>query len=288
MTAPLALWVDGTLADAAAPSFSPLERALTYGDGLFESLSVAGGRALDLDAHVARLAASSAALGLALPDATAIFAGVAACIAAAGAPCAAVRVTWTRGIAAGRGFARLDDDGPPRLLVAAFAARADATERRERGVGAASIEGCEPGDLAAHKTISALPYVVAATRARAAGSEEAILVDERGRVLEAAGANVFVVLDAVVLTPPASLPLLAGLTRARVLQSLGAREGIERAFDVGSVVRAEEAFLTNAVEGIVPLVSIDGRAIGGGTPGPRTRALQDAERVRRSGATQRS
>jgi branched-chain amino acid aminotransferase len=284
VTAPLALWIDGAIADAATPAFAPLERALTYGDGLFESLAVAGGRALDLGAHVARLAASSQALGFAAPDAAAIAAGVTACIAAAGGSCAAVRVTWTRGAAGGRGYARRDDDGPPRLVVAAVAARADAGERRDRGVTAASVEGTAPGDLTAHKSVSALSYVVAATRARAAGSDEALLLDARGRVLEAAGANVFIVLEGMVLTPPASLPLLPGLTRARVLADLGTRAAIERAFDLGSVVRAEEAFLTNAVEGIVPLVTIDGRAIAGGTPGPRTRALQDAERARRQPA----
>ncbi len=287
MTAPLALWLDGAIVDAAKLAFAPLERGLLYGDGLFETVGIAGGRALDADAHVGRLVASAHALGFPAPDASAIAEGIAACLADAGSNAGAIRITWTRG-AGTRGYAPAAGDGPPRLMIAAFAPRPDAEARLHAGVRAASIAGCAPGELAVHKTTSALTYVVASDRARAAGADVAMLIDERGRVLETAGANVFVSVDGALLTPPKTLPILAGLTRARVLAYLGPREAIERAFDLGSVVRAEEAFLTNAVEGIVPLVAIDGRAIGGGLPGPRTRALQDVERARRDQVSARS
>jgi branched-chain amino acid aminotransferase len=292
VSAPLALWLDGALVDPTRPAYAPLERGLTYGDGLFETLAVVDGRALDADDHLARLAASARALGFPEPDPRAIQDAIAACLgsaadAAGGSAAGALRVTWTRG-PGGRGFAPGEGDGPPRLAVALFAPRPDAATRSANGVRAASVSDCAPGELAAHKSVSALHYVVAASRARAAGADEALLVDERGRVLETAGANVFVSIDGIIVTPPASLPILPGLTRRRVLAELGPRDAVERAFDLGSVVRAEEAFLTNSVEGIVPLVAIDGRAIGRGEPGPRTQALRESERARRAQAPVRS
>jgi branched-chain amino acid aminotransferase len=269
---PLALTLDGRPVDPDAPAFPPLERGYAYGDGLFETIPAPGGEAWRPGDHFERLRRSAAALGLPVPEAGTLERALEATLALAGGSAGVVRVTWSRGSGA-RGYAP-DPAGPPRLLAGAWPATAAA--RDPRGVHAVSIRGVTPGELAAHKTLSAIHYVVAAARARAAGADEALLVDPRGRVLESAGANVFAVLGGRLVTPPDSLPLFPGLGRARVLAALAGGAGppaLEQAFDLAALSRADEAFLVSAVRGIVPLLAVDGRPVGDGAPGPRTAAL---------------
>jgi branched-chain amino acid aminotransferase len=268
---PLALTLDGQLVSPTAPALPPLERGYTCGDGLFETIPAPGGRPYEADRHWARLAASATALGLPVPPGDALARALEATLAAAGDATRVVRLTWSRGTG-GRGYAS-GAAGPPRLVVSAWPLPGLAAAG---GVRAVSVRGVTPGELARHKTLSAIHYVVAADRARAAGADEALLVDPRGRVLESAGANVFAVLGGRVVTPPASLPLFAGIGRARALQAIAERgEGpaLEQAFDLAALARAAEAFLVSALRGVVPLVSIDGQPIGGGAPGALTSRL---------------
>jgi branched-subunit amino acid aminotransferase/4-amino-4-deoxychorismate lyase len=177
-----------------------------------------------------------------------------------------MRITWSRGAAPTRSYVPQPDNGPPRLLVALFdELPQDSDTLRARG-WAALIRDMAPGDLGRHKTLSAMTYVVALSRARALGADEAILVDAEGRVLEAAGSNVFASFGAEGLwTPPLTLPILPGLARARVLRRLpNAREGT---ITVDDLQRADEVFLTNTVRGVIPIRSIDGRPVGNGLPG---------------------
>ncbi|MEP7027612.1 MAG: aminotransferase class IV [Candidatus Eisenbacteria bacterium] len=269
---PLALALDGRLVPPDGPVFPPLERGLLYGDGLFESFAVFHGHPVDGARHFERLAASCDVLGFPRPDREAWDRAIALCLGAVGSTARAVRATWTRGFSTARGYAPDADAGPPRLLVAAYAAPDDEAPRRRQGVSAAPVRDLAPGDLARHKTLSAMTYVVAQARARAAGADEAILVDESGRLLESAGANLFVRTGAGVLTPPAARPILPGLTRALVLGWLG-DAGREADLKPEDLAGAHEAFLTNSVRGIVPLLHFDGGPIGPGEPGEVTREL---------------
>lgn len=271
MTAsPLALTLDGRPIDASAPALPPLERGYAYGDGLFETIPAPAGRAHRPEDHFDRLRRSAAALGLPVPDGGTLEGALEATLAAAGGHARVVRLTWSRG-AGDRGYLP-GAAGPPRLLAGAWPAPA----RAPGGVRAVSVRGTSPGELAGHKTLSAIHYVVAAARAAAAGADEALLVDPRGRVLESPGANVFAVLGGRVVTPPDSLPLFAGLGRARVLARIARDTGapvLEQAFDLAALARADEAFLVSAVRGIVPLVAVDGRPVAGGAPGTLTTRL---------------
>jgi branched-subunit amino acid aminotransferase/4-amino-4-deoxychorismate lyase len=153
-------------------------------------------------------------------------------------------------------------------------ARAAKDDPAEHGVTAATVKGLAPGDLARHKTLSAMSYAVAQQRARAAGADEALLIDADGHVLDAAGANVFLVSYAEgIFTPPASRPILAGLMRARVLA--WRPDAAERDFTADELAGADGAFLTNAVLGVVPLRAVDGRPIGDGEKGDLIVDLQN-------------
>lgn len=272
--APLAITLDGRAIAPDAPALPVTERGYAYGDGLFETIPVVQGRAFDATTHLARLVASARTLGLPAPDTTALERAIEATLHDAGPDVGVVRVTWSRGNG-GRGYAPPlpGEGGAPRLVVAAYPAPLPPAGGADGGLRLSSVRGVTPGELVIHKTLSAIHYVVAADRARAAGADDALLVDARGRVLETTVANVFAVLAGRVVTPPATLSLFPGIGRARCLAASGAAE---QAFDLTTLSRADEAFAVSAVRGIVPIVAVDGRAIGSGAPGPLTKTLRDA------------
>jgi branched-chain amino acid aminotransferase len=271
--APLAITLDGRTVAPDAPALPVTERGYTYGDGLFETIPLVNGRAFEPARHLDRLIASARALGLPVPDATVLERAIETTLHDAGANAGVVRVTWSRG-GGGRGYAPpLPGEGrAPRLVIAAYAAPLPPAGEGG-GLRLSSVRGVTPGELAGHKTLSAIHYVVAADRARAAGADDALLVDARGRVLETTVANVFAVLAGRVVTPPATLALFPGIGRARAFAASGAAE---QAFDLTALSRADEAFAVSAVRGVVPIVAVDGRAIGSGAPGPLTTRLRDA------------
>lgn len=117
-----------------------------------------------------------------------------------------------------------------------------------------------------------LNAVLATQQAKSASYDEAIMLDARGDVSEAPGENVFVVRGGRLATPPASSSALMGITRASVLEfaaGLGHRAA-ERTITRRQLAGADEVFLTGTAAEITPVVSIGGRAVGGGRPGPVT------------------
>jgi branched-chain amino acid aminotransferase len=109
------------------------------------------------------------------------------------------------------------------------------------------------------------------------GFDEAILLDSAGLVCEGSGENIFMVKDGVIRTPPTSAAILAGITRATVMQ-LAREAGVEvreQQFTVDEMWTADELFMTGTAAEVTPVREVDGRRIGSGEPGPVTRRLQD-------------
>jgi D-alanine transaminase len=127
------------------------------------------------------------------------------------------------------------------------------------------------------KTIALTPNVLARQQAKEQGAREAWFVDADGFVTEGSASNAWIVTrDRRLVTRPAHLGILRGVTRAVVLEVAG-REGLaieERPFSVAEASAAAEAFITAASQLVLPVVKIDGRAIGDGRPGPVARALR--------------
>lgn len=108
------------------------------------------------------------------------------------------------------------------------------------------------------------------------GYDEAIMLNQSGSVSEGSGMNLFIVSDGVVYTPPVSAGILKGLTRDSVMEIL-VDEGYEvREVDLarGSLYVADEIFLTGTAAEVTPVVEIDDREIGSGSPGPVTAVAQ--------------
>jgi branched-subunit amino acid aminotransferase/4-amino-4-deoxychorismate lyase len=122
-----------------------------------------------------------------------------------------------------------------------------------------------------------LDMILALDTAMRAGADEALLVDRRGRILEGARTNIFVVMSDGIATPPVRLGILPGIMRALAL-GWARREGIPaavRSVTYRSMRRAREAFVTNCVWGIMPVRSVDEHPLGTRVPGPITRRLME-------------
>jgi 4-amino-4-deoxychorismate lyase len=213
--------------------------------------------------HVARLRRSAAALGLGAVPAAALrdLPEAAARLAkAAGSRDARCRLVWAPP------FVEIDIE-PLEPLAAPGVSCVFASWRRD---------GESP--VWRHKTLSWLENRIALREAARAGAFDALFADGAGRVLEGARSNVFAVTGGTATTPPLSAPILPGTARARVahlLRRLGVRVR-EAALEFGGLARAEEAFLTNALRGVVPLVRLGRERIGSGAPGPVSRAAGEA------------
>lgn len=119
-----------------------------------------------------------------------------------------------------------------------------------------------------------LNSIIATGDAKAAGADEAILLDLSGNVSEAPGENIFVVRDGALFTPTTS-SALEGITRDTVFkmaQSLGL-EAAEQEISRGEMMAAQELFLTGTAAEITPVTSVDSRAIGDGRPGKITQMI---------------
>ncbi|HXG35497.1 MAG TPA: branched-chain amino acid transaminase [Dehalococcoidia bacterium] len=118
---------------------------------------------------------------------------------------------------------------------------------------------------------------LAKTEANLNGFDEAIMLDERGHVSEGSGENVFIVLNGVLITPPAASNILVGITRETVIhlakEELGI-ETVERDIDRSELYIAEECFMTGTAAHVTPVVELDHRLIGDGKMGPITGKLQ--------------
>jgi branched-chain amino acid aminotransferase len=237
---------------------SVLDPGARWGEGLFESMRARGGAIFRLERHLDRLEHSAAALGLApLPTRDEIVDAVRRTVAANPAESQRVRVTVT----------------PHPTLVVEADAYDPPAGAAESGIAVVSVRGAwSPARrIAEHKTLSYATYRLHQRGAEAVGAAQALLLDDAGRLGEASMANVFVVVGGELATAPVA-GLLPGVTREAVMEIAGAvREAL---LEESEWRAADEMVLTNAVQGILPVVSCDGRPVGAGTPGPTARRLQ--------------
>jgi para-aminobenzoate synthetase/4-amino-4-deoxychorismate lyase len=213
--------------------------------GVFETLLVVEGKPIELDAHLARLAGSLATVfSETLP-----------------ADAEAIAIEAARGLALGRLRLVASPAADGRL---ALSASADPLEpglvlpAHPRGVELRTIE--VGGGFGAHKWVDR-GLLERAEREAPAGAVP-LLLDRDGTVLEASRANVFALLDGVLVTPAADGRIVPGITRRRVLElaTAAGQEVRERPLTLAELRGAEEAFLTNSVRGVEPVAAVGGGA----------------------------
>ncbi len=265
---------------AGEAAVDPRDRGFTLGDGLFETMRVRGGAVLRIERHLSRLRAGAAVLGLSpLPKDEDLTDAIARTLAANGLTDAAVRLTVSRGIPERRGLLP-EAEASPSLVVHAEPFTGYPADLYDRGVRAviSGIPRNEHSPLARVKSLNYLDNVLARREAQARGADDALLLNTAGDLTCASAANLFLLLDASLVTPSVASGALAGTLRALVAAELAPRAGlevVERAVRPEELRAAEEVFLTNALLGIVPLTEVDGLPIGTGGPGSISAELLD-------------
>jgi len=264
------VYLNGELVAAEQAALPALDRGLLYGYGLFETMRSYGGRVFRLAEHYRRLEAGAEMLAIPVPlTLAALEEAVEATLARNGLPDAYVRLTVTAGPGGDGGnasvilFAREVTEYPPEL--------------RERGMAAvvSAVRRNETSPLARVKSLNCLDNLLAREEARRSGAGEALLLNTRDFIAEGAASNVFLVRNGTLVTPGVEAGALPGITRQAVLELAGEEgiEVVETSLALSDLAGAGEAFLTNSVMEVMPLVSVDGRPVGPGSPGPLTERL---------------
>jgi len=236
------------------------DRGFLLGDGLFETMRVAGGRPFRFARHLDRLARGAEFLKIKLPftpDELEKFAG--RLIEQNKMPDAILRLTLTRG-PGGRGYAP-DGKGKPTVVITLHPAPLENPAGWSLITSSFRVPAGDP--LAAFKTTSKILHVMARAEAAERGADEALLLNTNGEVAETAGGNLFWVHDDTICTVPAERGILPGVTRAAVLeicQALGLQTG-ERAVKLAALKNSGGIFITQSVFGVVPVAKFDGAPV---------------------------
>jgi branched-chain amino acid aminotransferase len=280
---PILVVLDGQYCPPAEPTVSVFDRGFLYGDSVFETLRTYGGKPFGLDEHLRRLERSAELVFIPLPLSREELAReVLAAIAAAGNEESYVRLMITRG----QGPLGLDPalaDRPRRVIIVQPLVPPPA-EQYEQGIGAISYRTERVADATSAQGAKIGNYlisVLAMREARGRGAAEALVVDGQGRLLEGASSNVFLVERGTLLTPPVEAGILAGITRAHLLQ-LAAGLGIPielRAPRLDETANADELFISSSIRELLAVVRLDGTQIGSGRPGPVYQRLLAAFRA---------
>jgi len=262
----LAVAVGGRgVVDPAEPVLRADDEALLRGRGVFETIRVYAGVPFRLAEHLDRLATSAERIGL--PDVNRLELEELARLAlgAAAVPDAVLRLFWT--------------PTPTALaLVSALADHYDALrERGQRLISLRGIRADEPWLLPGVKSTSYAVNMAAEAEARRRGSDDAVFVDATGIVLEGPTTNIWWRRGSTLYTPALDLGILAGVTRAAVIElAADAGYGVEEgAYPLAELAAAEEAFTSSSIREVMPVTELDDAPIG---RGPAADELQAALR----------
>ncbi len=272
------VFVNGQYRPYADAAIHVEDRGYQFSDGVYEVCEVLNGRLVDERRHLARLERSMRELDMAAPmGARALGVILRETVRRNRVRNGIVYLQVTRGVAK-RDFAFPPEGVRPSVVCLARAMdRGKANARAEKGASVVTVPDIrwQRVDI---KTTSLLAQSLARQAAKNAGAYEAWMVDRNGMITEGASCNAWIVTaDGRLVTRPADGGILRGITREVVLNAI-ARFGLtleERAFSVNEAKAAREAFQTSASGIVMPVVTIDGAAIGDGKPGPVTRELRN-------------
>ena len=246
------------------------DRGYQFADGIYEVCEIRDSNLIEVKGHLDRLERSANELDMTMALGRRQLEFV------MGEVCARNKVRdgliylqMTRGVAP-RNHIFPDKDTPSSIVLTARSTPQAASEAKAaHGVSVITVPDnrWERVDI---KTTSLLPNVIAKQQAKDAGAFEAWFVDDDGQITEGASTNVWIVThDNVLVTRDASKGILKGITREGVLMTAERLQlkVEERRFSVTEAQNAKEAFITAATTVVVPVVKIDGKTVGEGTPG---------------------
>jgi D-alanine transaminase len=262
-------YVNGRYVPHAHAHVSIEDRGYQFADGVYEVIQVASTALVDEELHIERLRRSLDELRIGEPlNPAALSLIVRETVRRNSVHDGMVYIQVTRGVA-NRDHFFPDPPVRPSLVVTARSIdMAVAEAKAERGIRVVTtpdIRWKRP-DI---KSISLLPNVLAKQEARARGAAEAWLIGDDGLVTEGAASNAWIIEGRYVITHPVDRTILKGITRTTLLKHI-ADLGLaveERPFGLAEAYGATEAFITGATTLVMPVIAIDDRPIGRGTPG---------------------
>jgi D-alanine transaminase len=266
---PQLAYVDGRIVPLDKAAVSVEDRGLQFADAIYEVIAVYNGKLLDWPLHLARMRRNLAALFIEFPMSDAALGLQARRLVAANGHADALLY-----LQISRGTARRDHGFPasPSASLIMTVRRFDFAQRiaqQQAGISVITVNDMRwrRVDL---KTTGLLGNVLAKQDARAAGAFEAWMIGPDGTVREGASTNAWIVSKGRLITHPLSESILPGIAR-HILIEVAAEAGIavdERSFSLEEALAADEALLTSTTAPLLPIVQIDGKAVGNGRPGP--------------------
>ena len=272
------VYVNGAYMPEQEATVSIFDRGFLMADGVYEVTSVLQGKLIDFEGHAQRLRRSLDALDMAMPMPIDELLGVhRELVARNGIEEGMIYLQVTRGSAGDRDFAFPDPEETPVTLVMFTQNKPGLADSpaAKNGIKVISIDDIRWGrrDI---KTVQLLYPSMGKMMAKKAGADDAWMVQD-GFVTEGTSNNAYIVKNGQIITRALSNDILHGITRSAVLRF--AREAqmelVERNFTIDEAQSADEAFVTSASTFVMPVVEIDGKALGAGMPGPIAARLRE-------------
>ncbi len=276
------VYLDGQLVDSADAKISVFDHGLLYGDGIFEGIRIYDGNVFRLEEHLERFEYSAKAILLKMPwSRQEISDAVCDTCRANGLKDGYIRLVATRG----KGDLGLSPwlCPKPSLFVIADKIKLYPQEHYDNGLAIVTVPTRRMNPAALSPAIKSLNYlnnIMAKMEAQQFGALEAIMLNDQGMVAECTGDNVFIVHKGKIYTPSAQQGALRGITRDAIFD-LATKLGVpieEHDLTRYDIWNADECFLTGTGAEVIPVVKLDGREIGSGTPGPIFKQILDAFR----------
>lgn len=274
------IYLDGKFFEKEKAVISVFDHGLLYGDGVFEGIRSYNCLVFRLKEHIDRLYRSAGAIELKIPmtKAEAIEATIKT-LKENKLKDAYIRFVVTRGV----GDLGLDPRKCPKptVFIIADKIKLYPEEFYKKGLKIITAKTRRNYPKALDGRIKSLNYlnnILAKVDAIKAGTEEAIMLTHDGYVAECTGDNIFIVKDGSLVTPPCDIGALEGITRDSVIgiAKKMKMDFNERMLKMEDVYASDEVFLTGTAAEIIPVVNIDGRKIGSGSPGETTLKLKEA------------
>ena len=269
-------YVNGSFVPLSEAKVSILDRGFLFADGIYEVSAVLDGKLIDNASHLARLKRSVGEISLELPESLERIEAIQKELIARNALTnGMVYLEVTRGADTGRDFP-FPKGVRPTLIMFVTAKDIVNAASAKSGIAVITVPDIrwERRDI---KSVALLAQVLAKQAAAAAGAGEAWMIED-GTVTEGGSSSAFIVTqDDVLVTRQNGSEILPGCTRKAVVQLAEERQlrVEERAFTVTEALAAKEAFITSASSFVQPVVSIDGKPIADGRPGPMASRLRE-------------
>jgi D-alanine transaminase len=269
-------YVNGSFVPLKDAKVSVLDRGFLFADGIYEVSAVLDGKLIDNESHLARLVRSVGEIALPLPETIERIKEIQKeLIARNELASGLVYIEVTRGADVGRDFAFPKNVKPTLVMFTSVKDIVNAASAK-KGIAVITVPDIrwERRDI---KSVALLAQVLAKQAAAAAGAAEAWMIED-GKVTEGGSSSAFILTqDDVLVTRQNSSTILPGCTRKAVVALAEERQlrVEERPFSIEEALVAKEAFITSASLFVQAVVSIDGKTVADGKPGPMTNRLRE-------------